>query len=84
MRVASTSNFSSPRSLTCSLIAGLNSLAIRHYEAVLDEERHRREAEMEALPGGLAKYAAYNLYLVYLTSGVGELAKRVSDEWLAF
>lgn len=62
----------------------LNSLAIRHYEAVLSEERSRKAEHLEPLPNGLAKYAAYNLYLLYLTSGVGALAKQISDEWLSF
>lgn len=60
----------------------LRSLAIKHYEAVLSEERQRLEEGLEPLEGGLAKYAAYNLYQIFLSSGLRAPAQNVVDEWL--
>ncbi|KAG8908776.1 transcription factor TFIIIC subunit tfc4 [Tulasnella sp. 403] len=64
---------------------GLLSLAAKHYEAVLEivEKRSGKEGLSEK-DRGLSREAAYNLVLIYGTTGGTGLAKEVARKWLSF
>ncbi|KAG8882395.1 transcription factor TFIIIC subunit tfc4 [Tulasnella sp. 331] len=61
---------------------GLFSLAIKHYERVLDEAE-KEDVSHDAGPG-LAKEAAYNLVLIYGTTGGSARARQLARKWLSF
>ncbi|KAH9944859.1 TPR-like protein [Amylocystis lapponica] len=60
---------------------GLHSLAVRHYEHVLE----RAEGRLQANTGdyGLAREAAYNLSLIFVTTGATPLAQNLYRRWLS-
>jgi len=59
---------------------GLHSHAVRHYERVLElaEDRLIRDEDV-----GLAREAAYNLSLIYVTTGATPLAQILYKKWLS-
>ncbi|KAM5536661.1 hypothetical protein V8D89_009756 [Ganoderma adspersum] len=59
---------------------GLHSLAIRHYERVLQAAEARSKANEDV---GLAREAAYNLSLIYVTTGAAPLAQALYRRWLS-
>ncbi|KAH9921621.1 TPR-like protein [Fomitopsis serialis] len=60
---------------------GLHSLAVRHYERVLTSaEKNFPEDGQEC---GLAREAAYNLSLIYVTTGATPLAEKLYRRWLS-
>ncbi|KAF9821450.1 hypothetical protein IEO21_00696 [Rhodonia placenta] len=61
---------------------GLHSLAVRHYEKVLEaaERKCRDDAEADC---GLAREAAYNLSLIFVTTGATPLAENLYRRWLS-
>lgn len=65
---------------------GLQSHAIKHYEAVLDMISRDDQMPVEdetRLESNLSKAAAYNLVTLYSMSGVPELARAVAETWLS-
>jgi len=60
---------------------GLFSNAARHYERVLEMAENRMKTDANAF--GLAKEAAYNLSLIYVTTGAGPLAQKLYRQWLS-
>uniref|UniRef100_A0A0W0FVB0 Uncharacterized protein n=2 Tax=Moniliophthora roreri TaxID=221103 RepID=A0A0W0FVB0_MONRR len=60
---------------------GLHSLAVKHYERVL--EMAERDAENQSQTSSLAKEAAYNLSLIYVTTGAAPLAQALYRKWLS-
>ncbi|EIN05645.1 TPR-like protein [Punctularia strigosozonata HHB-11173 SS5] len=60
---------------------GLHSLAVRHYERVLEIVDHRRQRDDKDY--GVAREAAYNLCMIYVTTGASPLAKGVMQKWLS-
>ncbi|KAK7046123.1 transcription factor TFIIIC subunit tfc4 [Paramarasmius palmivorus] len=56
---------------------GLNSLAVKHYERVLRLTEEQQEAP------NLAREAAYNLSLIYITTGAAPLAQALYRRWLS-
>ncbi|KAI0730796.1 TPR-like protein [Earliella scabrosa] len=60
---------------------GLHSLAIRHYQRVLTAAEARTERDPEDV--GLAREAAYNLSLIYETTGAAPLAQALYRRWLS-
>ncbi|KDQ49967.1 hypothetical protein JAAARDRAFT_42458 [Jaapia argillacea MUCL 33604] len=60
---------------------GLHSHAARHYERVLDlAEARQTSGDQDA---GIAKEAAYNLSLIYVTTGATHLADALYRRWLS-
>ncbi|GAA5873300.1 hypothetical protein JCM3774_005935 [Rhodotorula dairenensis] len=65
---------------------GLQSHAIKHYEAVLDMISRDDQMPVEdetRIESNLSKAAAYNLVTLYSMSGVPELARAVAETWLS-
>ncbi|KWU45778.1 TPR-like protein [Rhodotorula sp. JG-1b] len=65
---------------------GLQSYAIKHYEAVLDMISRDDQMPVEdetRLESNLSKAAAYNLVTLYSMSGLPELARAVAETWLS-
>ncbi|KAI0333808.1 TPR-like protein [Cubamyces sp. BRFM 1775] len=60
---------------------GLHSLAVRHYQKVLDAAELRTKANEEDY--GLAREAAYNLSLIYVSTGAAPLAQALYRRWLS-
>ncbi|KZT05046.1 TPR-like protein [Laetiporus sulphureus 93-53] len=60
---------------------GLHSLAVRHYERVLELAENRTGVNDEDY--GLAREAAYNLSLIYVTTGATPLAENLYRRWLS-
>ncbi|KAI0049823.1 TPR-like protein [Auriscalpium vulgare] len=60
---------------------GLHSLAVKHYERVLE----LTEARLKTSPDdfGLAREAAYNLSLIFVTTGATSLAEGLYRRWLS-
>jgi len=64
-------------------LLGLQPLAVKFYEKVLEEGQQRGpERDDSAPPEGLAIEAAYNLRAYHLLSGNQEAAMRVARKWL--
>ncbi|KAI1783533.1 TPR-like protein [Ganoderma leucocontextum] len=59
---------------------GLHSLATRHYERVLEAAEARSKVNEDV---GLAREAAYNLSLIYVTTGAAPLAQALYRRWLS-
>jgi len=59
---------------------GLHSLAVKHYERVLEIVEKKIKANPEDV--GLAREAAYNLSLIYVTTGASTLAEDLYRRWL--
>ncbi|KAH9065441.1 TPR-like protein [Lactarius vividus] len=59
---------------------GLHSLAVKHYERVLEIVERKTKANPEDV--GLAREAAYNLSLIYVTTGASALAEDLYHRWL--
>ncbi|KAI0629317.1 TPR-like protein [Trametes polyzona] len=60
---------------------GLHSLAVRHYERVLNAAEARMSVNDEDI--GLAREAAYNLSLIYVSTGAAPLAQALYRRWLS-
>ncbi|TBU44059.1 TPR-like protein [Dichomitus squalens] len=60
---------------------GLHSLAVRHYERVLQAAEARSKLNSEDV--GLAREAAYNLSLIYVSTGAAPLAQGLYRRWLS-
>ncbi|KAI0820756.1 TPR-like protein [Trametes gibbosa] len=60
---------------------GLHSLAVRHYERVLNAAEAREKTGEEDC--GLAREAAYNLSLIYVSTGAAPLAQALYRRWLS-
>ncbi|KAI0664249.1 TPR-like protein [Cubamyces menziesii] len=60
---------------------GLHSLAVRHYQKVLDAAEVRTQSNEEDY--GLAREAAYNLSLIYVSTGAAPLAQALYRRWLS-
>ncbi|CDO69335.1 hypothetical protein BN946_scf184746.g16 [Trametes cinnabarina] len=60
---------------------GLHSLAVRHYQRVLDAAEARPKTDGEDC--GLAREAAYNLSLIYVSTGSAPLAEALYRRWLS-
>ncbi|ESK86429.1 TPR-like protein [Moniliophthora roreri MCA 2997] len=60
---------------------GLHSLAVKHYERVL--EMAEKDVESQDQTSSLAKEAAYNLSLIYVTTGAAPLAQALYRKWLS-
>ncbi|KAI5117819.1 hypothetical protein M0805_004949 [Coniferiporia weirii] len=60
---------------------GLFSHAIKHYERALNIVERRQTTNKDDF--GVAKEAAYNLSLIYITMGAGPLAQAVTRRWLS-
>ncbi|KAI0315216.1 hypothetical protein OF83DRAFT_1133046 [Amylostereum chailletii] len=58
----------------------LHSLAVKHYELVLQMAEERTKLNPDDI--GLAKEAAYNLSLIYVTTGATPLAAKLYRRWL--
>ncbi|GJF00510.1 TPR-like protein [Phanerochaete sordida] len=61
---------------------GLLTLAVKHYQNVLQQAERRVQANPEA-DCGLAREAAYNLSLIYVTTGATPLAQDLYRRWLS-
>ncbi|KAI0339047.1 TPR-like protein [Trametopsis cervina] len=61
---------------------GLLTLAVRHYERVLNQTEQRLAANPE-IDCGLASETAYNLSLIYMTTGATPLAQELYRRWLS-
>ncbi|KAH9997918.1 TPR-like protein [Russula vinacea] len=59
---------------------GLHSLAVKHYERVLDIAEKKTRTNPEDV--GLAREAAYNLSIIYVTTGASALAEDLYRRWL--
>ncbi|KAI9443193.1 TPR-like protein [Lactarius indigo] len=59
---------------------GLHSLAVKHYERVLEIVEKKTKENPEDV--GLAREAAYNLSLIYVTTGASALAEDLYRRWL--
>ncbi|KAJ8082877.1 transcription factor TFIIIC subunit tfc4 [Marasmius tenuissimus] len=60
---------------------GLNSLAVKHYQSVLNMAEHE---QTDRDPNDmLTKEAAYNLALIYVTTGAAPLAQEIYRRWLS-
>lgn len=59
---------------------GLHSLAVKHYERVLEIVERKIKTNPEDV--GLAREAAYNLSLIYVTTGASTLAEDLYRRWL--
>lgn len=77
---------------------GLHSLAVRHYEKVLDIAEHRMDTSDTVCVAsweiyvvltdlvqdmGVAREAAYNLSMIYITTGAKPLAAAIVKKWLS-
>ncbi|TFY64254.1 hypothetical protein EVJ58_g2743 [Rhodofomes roseus] len=60
---------------------GLHSLAVRHYERVLASVEQKFAEDYQDC--GLAREAAYNLSLIYVTTGATSLAEKLYRRWLS-
>ncbi|KAL7280359.1 hypothetical protein ACG7TL_005282 [Trametes sanguinea] len=60
---------------------GLHSLAVRHYQRVLDAAEARSSSHDDN--HGLAREAAYNLSLIYVSTGAAPLAQALYRRWLS-
>ncbi|KAI0063565.1 TPR-like protein [Artomyces pyxidatus] len=60
---------------------GLHSLAVRHYERVLEMAENRMEVNPNDV--GIAREAAYNLSLIFVTTGATPLAEALYRRWLS-
>ncbi|KAL5520201.1 hypothetical protein ACEPAG_9414 [Sanghuangporus baumii] len=60
---------------------GLLSHAVKHYERVLDIVKTRQASDKNVV--GVSREAAYNLCLIYVTTGAAPLAKAVTRRWLS-
>ncbi|KAI0696177.1 TPR-like protein [Cytidiella melzeri] len=60
---------------------GLLTLAVKHYERVLAQVEKRVAADSEA-DTGVAPETAYNLSLIYMTTGATPLAEQLYRRWL--
>ncbi|KAI0766969.1 TPR-like protein [Trametes elegans] len=60
---------------------GLHSLAVRHYERVLQSAEAKPGTREEDF--GLAREAAYNLSLIYVSTGAAPLAQALYRRWLS-
>ncbi|KAH9893442.1 TPR-like protein [Cubamyces lactineus] len=60
---------------------GLHSLAVRHYQKVLDAAEARTNSNEEGY--GLAREAAYNLSLIYVSTGAAPLVQALYRRWLS-
>ncbi|KAL6299826.1 TPR-like protein [Sparassis latifolia] len=60
---------------------GLHSLAVRHYERVLEIAEERLKINDQDF--GLAREAAYNLSLIFVTTGATALAQNLYRRWLS-
>ncbi|EIW58576.1 TPR-like protein [Trametes versicolor FP-101664 SS1] len=60
---------------------GLHTLAVRHYERVLSAAEARANANDEDC--GLAREAAHNLSLIYVSTGAAPLAQALYRRWLS-
>jgi len=60
---------------------GLHSLAVRHYERVLEMAEKRLLIDDQAF--GLSREAAYNLSLIFITTGATPLAEQLRRRWLS-
>ncbi|KAL5525422.1 TFC4 [Sanghuangporus sanghuang] len=60
---------------------GLLSYAVKHYERVLDIVKKRQASDKNDV--GVSREAAYNLCLIYVTTGATHLAKAVTRRWLS-
>ncbi|EKM52010.1 uncharacterized protein PHACADRAFT_150922 [Phanerochaete carnosa HHB-10118-sp] len=61
---------------------GLLSLAAKHYQHVLEQAEKKTQSDPEA-DCGLAREAAYNLSLIYVTTGATPLAQDLYRRWLS-
>ncbi|KAI0269808.1 TPR-like protein [Gloeopeniophorella convolvens] len=59
---------------------GLHSLAVKHYERVLEMAEKRTKTNPDDV--GMAKEAAYNLSLIFVTTGATPLAENLYRRWL--
>jgi len=59
---------------------GLHSLAVKHYERVLDMAERRTRINPDDV--GFAREAAYNLSLIFVTTGANALAEDLYRRWL--
>jgi len=59
---------------------GLHSLAVKHYERVLEIAERRTRNNSDDV--GLAREAAYNLSLIFVTTGANALAEDLYRRWL--
>ncbi|KAF8319099.1 TPR-like protein [Clavulina sp. PMI_390] len=57
-------------------------LAQKHYEKALNIVTRRLENDPECKNNGCAREAAYNLSLIYVTSGSAKLAQKLYRQWL--
>ncbi|KAI0372638.1 TPR-like protein [Pilatotrama ljubarskyi] len=60
---------------------GLHSLAVCHYERVLEAAEARTRLDTDDF--GLAREAAYNLSLIYVSTGAAPLAQALYRRWLS-
>ncbi|KZV61169.1 TPR-like protein [Peniophora sp. CONT] len=60
---------------------GLNSHAVKHYERALELAEARTQADPQDV--GLAKETAYNLSIIYVTTGATSLAEALYRRWLS-
>ncbi|KAI9062521.1 TPR-like protein [Trametes sanguinea] len=60
---------------------GLHSLAVRHYQRVLDAAEARSQNHDDDY--GCAREAAYNLSLIYVSTGAAPLAQALYRRWLS-
>ncbi|EJD05267.1 TPR-like protein [Fomitiporia mediterranea MF3/22] len=60
---------------------GLLSHTVKHYERVLDIVEKRQFSDSDFI--GVSREAAYNLCLIYVTTGATSLAKAISQRWLS-
>ena len=61
---------------------GLYSHAAKHYERVLELAEKETAAERASSQCNLAREAAYNLSLIYVTTGAVPLAETLYRRWL--
>ncbi|KAI0642215.1 TPR-like protein [Trametes meyenii] len=60
---------------------GLHSLAVRHYERILETAEAKSNVNEEEC--GLAREAAYNLSLIYVSTGAAPIAQGLYRRWLS-
>jgi general transcription factor 3C polypeptide 3 (transcription factor C subunit 4) len=87
-----------PTHITLIFRVGLHSLAVKHYERVLDMAERRTRINADVRPTffaietdgdnnfaqdvGFAREAAYNLSLIFVTTGANALAEDLYRRWL--
>jgi len=59
---------------------GLHSLAVKHYERVLEIADRRTRTNPDDI--GLSREAAYNLSIIFVTTGANALAEDLYRRWL--